>query len=191
MVNQNDLRTIKTERDIKQAFFTLLNKRGFEKITVNDIIKQALIGKGTFYNHYKDKYDLATHIVQEALGEYKLLLHQRLSIIHHTNLEKHAIYDLLPDIENTLEKFLLLQKINTPEINFNVEIKKIITQEYEILLKNSNLSELKEPQTVARLLATITLEYLSEYGQNLYQPNTKILNIQLQEFIAAIQYFYL
>ena len=67
MAQKLDLRIIKTEREIKKAFLALLQKKDFEKITINDIAQEALVGKVTFYNHYADKYDLADKIVQEKL----------------------------------------------------------------------------------------------------------------------------
>jgi len=40
------------------AVLKLLNRRNFEKITVNDICEEALVSRATFYAHFNDKYDL-------------------------------------------------------------------------------------------------------------------------------------
>ncbi len=46
----------RTDRDIVNAFLTLLDRKSFEKITVADIIGEARINRSTFYQHFQDKY---------------------------------------------------------------------------------------------------------------------------------------
>lgn len=58
-MNQQDLRVIKTKKNIEQSFLRLLEKRSFSEITVQNILDEALINRSTFYKHYSDKYDLA------------------------------------------------------------------------------------------------------------------------------------
>ena len=53
-----DLRIIKTESSLKNALCNLVKERDFEKISVKDICEAAGINRITFYDHYKDKYDL-------------------------------------------------------------------------------------------------------------------------------------
>ena len=58
-MSQNlDLRITKTDKIIKDAFLELADNIGFEKITVINLTKKAMISRTTFYSHYKDKYDL-------------------------------------------------------------------------------------------------------------------------------------
>ena len=51
----------------------ILEKKSFESITIGDITKHAQINRGTFYLHYKDKFDLLDYIEQqlfEDLGDH-------------------------------------------------------------------------------------------------------------------------
>ncbi|MTT30869.1 TetR family transcriptional regulator [Terrilactibacillus sp. BCM23-1] len=66
-----DLRVKKTKHAIKEQFIKLLSEKNFTHITIKDITEKALIGRGTFYLHYKDKYDLLSQIIKE---EIQLLL---------------------------------------------------------------------------------------------------------------------
>lgn len=54
-----DLRIVKTQRAICDAFLTLREKMPLEKIKVRDICEIALINKSTFYSHYTDVFDLS------------------------------------------------------------------------------------------------------------------------------------
>jgi AcrR family transcriptional regulator len=43
----------------------MLSNMPFSKITVNEICAEALVSRSTFYTHYKDKYDLVSHCLDE------------------------------------------------------------------------------------------------------------------------------
>lgn len=58
----------KTKQLIQSAFMKLLEDKPFDSITVGDITKKAQINRGTFYIHYKDKFDLLDKI-EERLFE--------------------------------------------------------------------------------------------------------------------------
>lgn len=66
MSKKIDLRVIKTKRAIKQAFLTLIKEKNYNKITVQDIVREALINRNTFYLHYLDKDDLLDSLTNEC-----------------------------------------------------------------------------------------------------------------------------
>lgn len=47
----------------------ILEKKSFESITIGDITKAAKINRGTFYLHFKDKYDLLEQIEQQLFSD--------------------------------------------------------------------------------------------------------------------------
>ncbi|MFV0560413.1 MAG: TetR/AcrR family transcriptional regulator [Enterococcus sp.] len=67
MNEKNNLRVLKTQKSIKKAFFKLMKEKGFEHVTVKDIVNYAQINRGTFYLHYTDKYALLETVKQELL----------------------------------------------------------------------------------------------------------------------------
>lgn len=68
-MSQNDLRVRRTRKFLRDAFMELLEEKGFEKVTVQDIASRAMVNRSTFYRHYQDKYDLALRLVDEMLAE--------------------------------------------------------------------------------------------------------------------------
>lgn len=58
MEKEQDVRIIKSKRDLRNGLISLLDEKPFEKITVGDICARAMINKMTFYKHYTDKYAL-------------------------------------------------------------------------------------------------------------------------------------
>ena len=62
-----DLREIKTERNIKEAFLRLRARKPLERITVKELAELAEISKATFYLHYHDIYDLSSKMQKEVI----------------------------------------------------------------------------------------------------------------------------
>lgn len=60
---RKDLRVLKTDRLIRESFITLLGEKSYERVTVQDILDHAMINRKTFYNHYRDKDDLAVRMM--------------------------------------------------------------------------------------------------------------------------------
>ncbi|MGX1195904.1 TetR/AcrR family transcriptional regulator [Metabacillus sp. SLBN-84] len=68
-MSKEDLRVIKTKALIRSAFISLIDSKGFSPITVQDIASEAQIGRGTFYLHYQDKYDLLKKLTDGVLND--------------------------------------------------------------------------------------------------------------------------
>src|SRR5262245_27791818 len=58
MQRTNDRRTVRTRRNLGDALVALILRKGYEAITVQDIIDEADVGRSTFYMHYTGKEDL-------------------------------------------------------------------------------------------------------------------------------------
>ena len=67
MTEKTDLRVIKSQKAIKDAFLELIAEKGYANITITDIAKKALVNRKTFYMHYESKKQLYDTIVDEFL----------------------------------------------------------------------------------------------------------------------------
>ena len=65
-----DRRSTKTKRLLEDALIKLMIEKGFDKISIKDLTEEADINRGTFYIHYKDKYDLLEQKEDEVLNEF-------------------------------------------------------------------------------------------------------------------------
>jgi AcrR family transcriptional regulator len=55
LAGNEDRRVRRTRRSLQQALVALITERGYEKITVQDVLDRADVGRSTFYAHYRDK----------------------------------------------------------------------------------------------------------------------------------------
>lgn len=65
MAKDKDLRFVRTNQMLCNAFIELLSKKKFEDITVNELCEKALIRRATFYTHFLDKYDFFSYFVRQ------------------------------------------------------------------------------------------------------------------------------
>ncbi len=70
MTSKEDLRIIKTKSALNRAFVSLLTKRAFEDISVNELCDEAGVRRATFYKHYKDKYDFFSAYIGSLRIQY-------------------------------------------------------------------------------------------------------------------------
>ena len=64
-----DRRITRSKKALRDALIVLMEERGFDGITVNDLCVRADLNRGTFYNHYQDKEDLLETFEDEIMEE--------------------------------------------------------------------------------------------------------------------------
>lgn len=64
-----DLRVRRTQKNIREAFFELAQKKKISKITIKELSEAAMINKATFYLHYHDLEDLVQEIEDDIIAE--------------------------------------------------------------------------------------------------------------------------
>lgn len=55
-------------RQILQTVYTLAQRQAIKDITVNDILAEATVSRGSFYKYFSDKYDVVNSYYDEAMA---------------------------------------------------------------------------------------------------------------------------
>lgn len=63
-----DRRITRSKKALRSALIELIEERGFDAVTVNDLCERADLNRGTFYNHFQDKDDLLKALEDEVIG---------------------------------------------------------------------------------------------------------------------------
>jgi AcrR family transcriptional regulator len=53
-----DRRVRRTRRALREALLALIAEKGYDRVTVQDVLDRADLGRATFYAHFRDKEDL-------------------------------------------------------------------------------------------------------------------------------------
>lgn len=72
----------KTKKLLGDTLVRLMSEKDFDKISVKDLTDQLDINRGTFYLHFKDKYDLLEQKENEVLEEFSDILNKALQELH-------------------------------------------------------------------------------------------------------------
>jgi AcrR family transcriptional regulator len=79
VTKRKDRRVERTQQLIRGAFRSLLEEKGFEGLTVQQIIDRANVGRATFYAHYENKDELFASGFEELRASLKAHQHHALS----------------------------------------------------------------------------------------------------------------
>jgi len=96
-----DRRVRRTKQRLHDALESLIIEKGYDKITVQDLIDRADVGRSTFYAHYETKDDLVVGWIDQRAAEMDLHMAQEqtdagssmpsLALFRHL-AEQHHVY---------------------------------------------------------------------------------------------------
>lgn len=61
-----DPRVRRTRQLLEESFLALMEEKGFQSVTVQDITNRATLNRATFYAHFDDKYALLDHVIGKS-----------------------------------------------------------------------------------------------------------------------------
>lgn len=137
-MTKKDLRVIKTRALIRRGFISLIDSKGFSPITVQDIAAEAQIGRGTFYLHYQDKYDLLQKLTDEVLNDLASCIQTSLHIQNGVFYVK-ALEDMLVIVFNQIKDNSMFYKtmLTAEDIpNFQQHLSKFLFQKFKMEFHN-------------------------------------------------------
>jgi AcrR family transcriptional regulator len=128
MNDKKDRRSQRTRQLLSEALVELIREKGYDSITVSDIIQRANVGRSTFYAHYRDKDDLFVgemDRVIEVLGqrvpdEQETMFFPSLGLFRHVG-EEYELYKALvwtPGIDLLIKH---MQKLLSQRIRLGLE----------------------------------------------------------------------
>jgi AcrR family transcriptional regulator len=101
-----DERTRRTRDRLGNAFVALIHEKAIERVTVQDVLDRASVGRSTFYLHFRDKNDL-------LLSQLEIFLEKMstdLSVRKEKSDRVVPVAELFTHIENQKELYQILAK---------------------------------------------------------------------------------
>lgn len=88
--DNQDLRIRKTRIALKDAMFTLLSQRRFDKITINDICEEAIVSRTAFYSHFEDKYALLKYSLEQIKTDIEEYINEHTDREYVVNMNEYV-----------------------------------------------------------------------------------------------------
>lgn len=101
----------------------IFSRKGYYETFVEDIIKEAKVGKGTFYRYFKSKEDLYTALLKKILKDW-----EKYAFVDPSQLKSHNILDLLKEL---VKKSLRFFAENENLCNIYLRVSPGLTQIFE------------------------------------------------------------
>lgn len=160
-VIKQDVRIMRTLNLIRGAFLALLEEKGFENMTVQDILDRTQINRSTFYAHFKNKNDVVKMFIDEIKGLLYSNFETRFSIPTREFVQK-----MIPIFWQYKDMIRLIGRIETPRINLYSELQRITKQVYiqQAILKTGKSSE--ELDLQGHIFAVTTLGLMRYFIEN-------------------------
>ncbi len=130
-IENRDLRVKLTHKMIIDAFLQLRKEKPLRKITVRELCDRAGVGRGTFYAHFMDVYDLNEQLENDFLASFTEAIKtafEKTDVLHSTREICRTVFALLEKNEDVCN--LILSSDNTGGVMKFIELGKRLCMEY-------------------------------------------------------------
>ncbi len=127
-----DLRIIKSEHAIENAFLELVEEKGFENVHIVDIAKRANVNRNTIYLRYGAKEDIIIKILDKAFAKQIDVLDTK-SLINTKN-SRRAITNMFNNIFNVLSSDIELYRVILTDNNLSGYVSHILNNVRAMML---------------------------------------------------------
>ena len=111
-----DLRIIKTKKNLYDSLMKLMSVKEFEDIKVSDICSLALINRSTFYAHFNDKYELLNSFIYDLKKDLQEQISNSEIIDNLKNYYINMITVFLDHIDKNIKIYSMIVKNNSNSI---------------------------------------------------------------------------
>lgn len=177
-----NIRKTNSVEKLKNALIELLFDKNYSEITVADIAKKAGVSRGTFYQHFLDKDDLATTIGEKTSQKFR-------NILSKGNLDKQdKILESLDYIKTDAKHFKAIY--HAPHVQFSKNVRILLE---DLITSNVNLKNRIKQKTkvsddlVIQAFCASFERIISAWIENDFQQSPK----EISEIIIKLEKLFL
>lgn len=116
MKKKEDLRVIKTKKNLYEGLLSIMKDKSFEEIKVSEICSVSLTNRSTFYDHFNDKYELLASLIKDLEEELTKKLEQNKNLETEKDYYMKMIELLFDHISENISIYSSIIKNNTNSI---------------------------------------------------------------------------
>lgn len=130
---KTDLRIVKTETAIENAFLELVEEKGFENVHLVDIAQRANVNRNTIYLRYGAKEDIIASILDKSFKEQLAKLDKE--SLMRTRYSKRAIQNMFTTIFTVLQSKIDMYRVVLTDPNLAGYIDLMINEVRKMILQ--------------------------------------------------------
>lgn len=112
------------ESKLLESGFKLFINKGFQDTSIQEIVDDAGVAKGTFYTYFKDKYDIRNKLIAKKSNKLFNDAYKKLKKTNINKLDEQVIF-IVDYIINYLEKNKLLLQFISKNLSWGIYTKTI------------------------------------------------------------------
>ncbi|WP_068675551.1 TetR/AcrR family transcriptional regulator [Oceanobacillus sp. Castelsardo] len=121
------------EKQIMDAAQKLFIIKGFRVTSIQDILREAKIAKGTFYNYFNSKNECLMAILDSVNEEIK---NERMKLVFHEELDDETVFIKQVDVRFKMDKkHNLMALFHSIPISDDEDLKKFMEKHYKLELE--------------------------------------------------------
>lgn len=145
-MDKRNIQYRRTDRAIVQAFLKLLEQKPYERITVQEILEEALVSRNTFYLHYRDKADIAECLYHSFIQDFQDFKERFFEEKREQTGQEHELetFEFNPELMSFLQErrsvIRALSRIRTDTIQMDTFIRSYFKKYYGDTLKQQQVT---------------------------------------------------
>ncbi len=159
-----DPRVKRTRLLLQQAFMDLLEEKGFQAITVQDITEKAGVNRATFYAHFPDKYALLDTLIRQ--GFMQEIDKRMLNVCHLTKENLRNLIVAVCEFTRTINSHCKPAQAQFESL-VEAQVKSVL---HELVLKWLEQATLPVPIETAATAASWAIYGLAQQWSHAKQP---------------------
>lgn len=133
----------KTKKLLEDTLVKLMSEKDFDKISIKDLAEKLDINRGTFYLHFKDKYDLLEQKENEILEGFNEIIKNLLDELHNNFIlpsDKKVLIHIFTQVYTYIKEnadFMKIVLSSNGDLNFQMKLKNFIEDQ---LIQNISIT---------------------------------------------------
>lgn len=187
---KNSLQYRRVDKAIITAFIELARDNPFEKITVQDILEEALVSRYTFYKHFHDKYEIAERIQEELYQEFLFFIQKKVPELDAKNIsvkDHHQLFDFetAQFTKKNETKLQAIKNIRTETIDFYRLMRTYFMDHY--MESYPDRADAKLEAKIYANMVEAVMDYYVEYSHTLSSNiNESVTNAHIRACLYGI-----
>lgn len=185
IVNENKKRSFEKRDELIEVAMVEFGEKGYENASLNNILKEAGISKGTFYYHYKNKEDLYMHLMDIITEEKLMYISKRIGSIDFNE----DVFTILSELIKIGMKFAY----NNPKINKFTQsfVKDWGTPIHNEILRRYYIDRADYLNNITKKYGFESMDYISDLMEKAYDKGEIREDLPKEFVIKLINHLFL